>query len=352
VQEQYRVFAQVTKSHLLNVQVREGKKLFEYVYVKYAEDEEGYYLLSRIKSHKIIELLTTFLLFWALFRSDYKRYDLLHFHIAYPLLTYYTLWKKFIKMPVLISEHWSAYHYHFYMPKETTKLERVKHIFRQNIPVITVSKALLEDIQYFSGTKDFPATVIPNVVDSAVYRYVPKSHPNIKPTFFIVNTWRTIKNPFVLLEAFAKLAEDGVDFVLRIGGDGALLGEMKQYVGLAGLLEHTVFLGKMHKEQIAKEMQDADAYLFASSYETFSVVCAQALSCGCPLIGPAIPAILEYAGVDELILVESNDVLGWQKALVDFMQRQDCFEHEKIAQKAKDFLSHEKIKKQYADLVS
>ena len=116
--------------------------------------------------------------------------------------------------------------------------------------------------------------------------------------------------------------------------------------------ENVIFLGKLYKNTIVKEMNAADAYLFSSDYETFSAVCAQALCCGCPLIGPAIPSIQEYAGNEELIILESNDVLGWFKALELFENTKDRFTHEKIAQKAKAFLSHEKIKQQYKDIIA
>jgi len=68
VKEQYKVFSEVADCHLVNVQVRTGKKLFEYQHIDYSDNEEGYYFLTKIKSTKIIEVLTTLLLLWALFQ--------------------------------------------------------------------------------------------------------------------------------------------------------------------------------------------------------------------------------------------------------------------------------------------
>lgn len=352
IKEQFDFFSEVSNAKLLHVQVVEGDKWFKYERVSCSNKETGYYITTRIKTFRIIELLTTFLLFWALFRSKVKQYDILHFHIAYPLLTYYYLWKKIIKIPLIISEHWSAYHFNFFMPKETKKLDRMKNIFHQGLAVITVSKALLDDIQTFSGTKEFPAYVIPNVIDLNVYNYKEQPRTNDKPRFFIVNLWRSIKNPYPMLEAFSKLAKEDVDFELRIGGYGPILDDMKNFVDEHGLHEKISFLGKMYKEEIAKEMNEADAYLFASEYETFSVVCAQALSCGCPLIGPALPAIMEYAGIDDMIMLNSNDVEGWEVALKSFINMKEDFNHRSIAQRAEAFLSHGKIKEQYKELIS
>jgi len=353
IQEQYKVFSEVTKSHLINVQVREGKKLFEYRYIRYSDAEEGYYLLSSIKSLKIIEILTTFLLLWVLMRSHYKKYDLLHFHIAYPLLTYYSWWKRIIKKPLLISEHWSAYHFNFYMPKETKKLDRVKNIFRQNIPLITVSKALLKDIQMFSGTENFPATVIPNIIDPKYFYYKNNSVSSEIPVFFMVNVWRSIKNPFPMLEAFAALASKEIPFQLNIGGYGPLLEEMQNFVKEHKFDSQVSFLGKMDKTEIAKELASSDAYLFSSEYETFSVACAQALSCGCPLIGPSIPAILEYAEPQkDIVLLEENTTQAWIHSIELFIENLSAYNRIKVAKKAEKYFSNENIKKLYQEFLS
>jgi len=352
VQEQYKVFSEVTEGHLINVQVREGKKLFEYLHIDYSESEEGYYVLTKIKSQKIIEILTTFLLFWALYKSEYKKYDLLHFHIAYPLLTYYSWWKRIIKKPLLISEHWSAYHFNFYMPLSTKKLDRMKNIFKQNIPLITVSKALLLDIQIFSKTKEFPSFIIPNVIDQKYYYYRENKLKNTVPVFFTVNNWRAIKNPFPMLEGFSKLASRGVDFQLMIGGYGELVEKMKKFVKDKGFDSKVSFLGKMDKKQIADELALSNAYLFSSEYETFSVVCAQALCCGVPLIGPKIPAILEYADSDSFLTLEENNSEAWEKKLNEFIENIDSYNRKTIAKKADDYLSNDAIKKSYRDIIN
>ena len=352
VKEQFKVFSEVTNSYLINLQVREGKKLFEYKHIKYSDSEEGYYLLSKIKSQKIIEIMTTFLLLWVLMKSNYKKYDLLHFHIAYPLLTYYSWWKKIIKIPILISEHWSAYHFNFYMPKETKKLERVKNIFKQNIPLITVSKALLEDIRIFSGSKNFPSIVIPNVIDFKYFHYTNKIELDDVPVFFIVNIWRSIKNPFPMLEAFSCLASQGIPFQLNIGGDGPLLDEMKQFIKEKGFESQVSFLGKMNKKEISIELNRVHAYLYSSEYETFSIVCAQALASGCPLIGPPIPAIMEYSDETERVNVQYNNVEDWQNALKLYIANRAVNDNAAISNKAQAYFSTEQIKNKYVDFLN
>ena len=351
IKEQYKLFSEVTTANLLHTQVRTGKKLLEYKYFKYSNSEEGYYLLTKIKSNKIIELLTTFLLCWVLFKVNYKKYDLIHFHIAYPLLTYYHLWKKIVKIPIIMSEHWSAYHFNFYMPKETKKLNNIKRIFKQNIPLITVSKALLDDIENFSGNKIDKSYIIPNVIDKKYYYYLDKKTKHKTVTFFALNNWRKIKNPFPMLEGFVKLASSNVEFNLVIGGYGELMEDMKKFVVKYKLEDSVSFCSKMNKQEIANQLHISDAFVFSSIYETFSVVCAESLCCGVPIIGSDISSISEYANSSSYLKLKNNNADEWKNSLKYFIDNKEKYNNKLIEQKMNLYLSSGTIKKNYKKII-
>ena len=346
IKRQFDVFSQVTKGDLVHVQVREGDKLLAFKHLRYSDNEEGYYLFTKIKANKIIELLTTFLLMYVLLKKNYRQYDILHFHIAYPLLIHYYIWKNFIKKPVIVSEHWSAYHYNFYMPKESRKLNGIKRIFKQNIPLITVSEALLRDIENFSGMEQKKYTVIPNVVDTTIFSNKKRVENNV-PTFFIVNIWSKIKNPFPMLKGFSKLHKQKIPFLLKIGGYGVLVEEMKKFVNQNNLNNKIIFLGKMDKYDIANEYNSSDAYLLSSKYETFSVVCAEALCCGTPLLGQKIDAVLEYTRSKDMLIVAKDNADEWEKTLKFFLKRRNRFNRDEIAEYYQKYFSKERIAEKY-----
>ena len=351
IREQFNAFSNITNSKLVNIQVRTDNNWFKYKHIKYSENECGYYLLTRINSSKIIEALTTLLLLWIFLKEKAGQYDLIQVHIAYPLLSYYYLWKYFFKYKLIISEHWSAYHYNFYLPENTSKLTGIKRIFQQNLPVITVSNALLEDIRGFSGTNDFPAYVLPNIINNEIFYYKEKTTINDSPVFFIVNIWREIKNPFPVLEAFSKLVKGGITMQLRIGGYGPLLEEMIGFVKNNNLQENILFLGSMDNIKIAGELFNADAYLYSSNYETFSIVCAQALCCGVPLIGPPIPAILEYAGTNDMVIVKESSSECWQDAINDFLRNISKFNRKEISARALEKFSTKQLLQNYSKIL-
>src|SRR5690606_18850816 len=94
----------------------------------------------------IIEIVTFMQLIWLgiRFRERIRNVDVINFHIAYPSLVFWKLLKPLFRRPVVITEHWSGYHFNFGVCRP---LRRIMGIFSHNIPVIAVSQALGNDIR-------------------------------------------------------------------------------------------------------------------------------------------------------------------------------------------------------------
>jgi glycosyltransferase involved in cell wall biosynthesis len=258
---------------------------------------------------RISEMLSAINIFLYLkYHQVNEKYDVINFHIAYPNLTLWHIIKKRIQIPVVITEHWSAYHYNFGVKNE---LPRIQRIFQQGIPVITVSRALAADIENFSKAT-FPSFVIPNIVDSTIFSNSGPPANRINQQFFMVGQWKKPKEPFVVIEAFKILKDEFPKATLRIGGFGPLLDEMKEQ---ASKCTNISFLGALNSEEVAREMQTATTYLHASSYETFSVVCAEAIIAGCPVIASEVGGIPEFVNDKNGILIKHNTVQHFYRAM-------------------------------------
>lgn len=353
VREQFHVFTEVTEAKIINVQVRVGKPLFAFKHQNISDKEAAYFIITSLKKWKIIELFSTYLMIYVLIKEKVNKYDVLQVHIAYPLLRFYKWWKKLVKVPIVISEHWTAYHLHFNMGQNNKKLDGIRSVFWSKLPVITVSRALQNDIYTFAKTKDFPSFVLPNLLDLNTFKYVEAERENKGLiNFFIVNVWRPIKNPFPMLEAFSLLIKENPQIRLTIGGYGDLIQSMMQFVKGNNLSDQVKFLGKISKSEIAGTLADTDAYLFSSNYETFSVACAQALCCGVPLIGPSIDAIREYASEKDGIFIDENNVKEWLNALQNFIKNRTRFNKVDIAKRALDRFSVENFKADYLSILN
>ena len=251
----------------------------------------------------LIEILATILVIYVLFFvRKIKKYDVINFHIAYPICTYLHILKRLIKIPVIITEHWSAYHFNFGVSNHN-KLRRIKRIFSGEVNLITVSNSLAEDIRKFSENLALKPVVIPNIVDEKIFMCI---NNRVKSTrFFMVGEWKSPKDPFTVIKAFKNLIIDYPDVRLRIGGFGPQEKAIKRLIDDLKLYNYINYLGPLQKEDVAVEMNYAMAYIHSSNYETFSVVCAEALCCGTPVISSNVGGI-KIAFFFSLIFLDRN----------------------------------------------
>ncbi|QNL22361.1 glycosyltransferase family 4 protein [Hyphobacterium sp. CCMP332] len=262
----------------------------------------------------IVELIHFIWLFRKLVINRYsEKFDVINFHIAYPMLVYWKYLKKKVQKPVLISEHWSAYKNNFGIKKE---LPQIKNIFCQNLPLAAVSETLIKDIRSFSNCQ-FKSFVIPNIVDSKVF-YPSKLNEKSSNNFLMCSFWKSPKRPFLVLKAFKKHLESNRDIQLSIIGSGPLIKSIEKWIIENQVQNNITLLGAKNSEEIGEIMRSSEAFLHPSAYETFSVVCAEALACGLPVIASNVGALPEVVS-DKGLLVENNEE-SWYNAIKTFLE--------------------------------
>ena len=280
------------------------------------EGNKSYVVSLPFQIWLITELTTFFLLCYVLVKER-KKHEVVNFHIAYPICTYLHIIKNVLKTPVVITEHWSAYHFNFGV-KKTEKLSRIKNIFSHADRVITVSGALRKDIINFVGDSKLPIDVVPNVVDKEIFKYEDRKYRSkTSKNFFIVSQWKYPKDPIKILKAFMEVLKVDSNVKLYVGGYGPLETDIKKFIFDMEMEKKIVFLGRLSSLEIAHEMRSALAFIHLSEYETFSVVCAEAYSCGCPVIASRVGGILEYINDENGWLVDTYEdlVLAMQEAI-------------------------------------
>ncbi len=249
-------------------------------------------------------------------KENLDTYDVVNFHITYPLLTNIKLLRYLRRKPILVNEHWSAYHYNFNV-KNTNKLRRIREIFNEPFRWAPVSEALAKDLRQFSGNDKLKISVIPNIVDTNRFdhrRQMKSSH------FLMVGLWKWPKNPFLVLSTVREMVDNGNPISLKVGGYGPQLAEMEIFVKENRLEDYVEFLGMLTSEMVAAEMNNARAYIHPSEYETFSVVCVEALACGTPVIASNVGAIPEYLIPGENGYLFNNLNSDLQKCIEQFME--------------------------------
>lgn len=287
------------KNDYYHIQVKENPAFFS----KEKNASASIYYTRFARYYKVQEWLTFWMLFNLFFiKRKHKGCDIINFHIATPLCRYLNFFNFFLGKKIVITEHWSAYHRFFGLPENSRGLQRMKRIFYKKAHLIAVSDALAQDIIRFSGNSNLSYSIVPNSVDTDLFHYSTTNQPT-KLQLFMATNWSSVKNPFPIIRAIQSLSTKQ-DIELRIGGDGALLDKMKAEVEKLNLSQQVLFLGRLEPAEMASEFQKSHAFICASNYETFSVVCVEALCCGCPVIATNIPAITEYLSPDSGILVD------------------------------------------------
>lgn len=343
IKEHFEALSRFTNGYLLHVEVKQVPgRLLSIRHEQVSETEESYIAFTSINIWRIIEIVSLVLLLFAISKHGVKRYDIINFHVGYPNLTYFNIVKKLIRKPFILIEHWTAFHYEFNMTKGTMKLDRIRNIYRQQFPLVVVSKWLGADIEQFAQCPQERLKVIPNVVDSSVFYYDP-GIPAARRTFFMVNYWRDIKDPFPVLRAFSQYLERRPDAELRIGGYGPLWNRIVDFVKVNRLERKIILLGKLRKSQIADEMRKATALVHHADYETFSVVCAESVSCGCPVIINYLEAVAEFIDDSNGILIRPDE--SYLEVLLQFNPA--SFDRSEIARNAHARFNPDKVGRDY-----
>jgi len=246
---------------VFHVQVVEGRYKFE-SRIK-SSFEQSYILSFPTRIWFLKEILTTLLLCYViLFKLKRSKYDIFNFQITYPLLTYSKLICWLVKKPIVVTEHWSAYHLNFGVEKE---LKRIKRIFKnKKLKFICVSEALVEDIESFSEKK-IDYELVPNVIDDKF-----KFKGNVKPenSFFLLSYWKEPKDPFMILEVFGRLKTEGHNFVVSIGGYGPMIEKMEETIRKLNLQNNVKLLGVLNDIEIIKQFNE-DGLLEGLEFDLF-----------------------------------------------------------------------------------
>jgi glycosyltransferase involved in cell wall biosynthesis len=298
----------------------------------------------------LFEIVSFFVVAWVLLKNKKRRFDIINFHIAYPNCTYVHFIKRWIKKPIVITEHWSAYYFNFNI-KNPKKRKRIQKIFQRNLPVITVSKSLLYDIKKFSNSS-FKGFIIPNVVNTELFKLNENISKPENDTFFAVSQWKWPKDPFTILKAWKKVTTVFPQAKLKIGGYGPQIDEMKKLTEELDLRQQVILVGPLRSEQIAWEMQHARIFIHCSEYETFSVVCAEALCCGTPVIASKVGGIPDYIHSENGILVPYNTPEAFFTSIIDYLISRKDFDLERISKEAVDQFSEKKIGIKYYSVLS
>lgn len=274
--------------------------------------------------------------------------NLVHVHVAYPAGLFALYLKKRKKLSYILTEHNTIYlpgHNNKYEPGSFEK-RMTPLIFKNAKKIHAVSKALANSLIKLKLVKD--PIIFPNVVNTEIFNYKEKERGK-KFQFVHVSSLTYQKNPEGMLQALSLVKKERNDFVVKIIGPAK-----KELVNLAKKfsLENNVnFLGEISYEDVAKEINNSDAMIHFTRFETFGCVIAESLCCGVPVIVTDLDVTRELISdkVNGLLVAES-DIKDLADKILYFMNNGTEFKPKNIAKENQDKFNYKRIGKLFDDL--
>ena len=152
--------------------------------------------------------------------------------------------------------------------------------------IIVVTEADRRHLMELHRIEPMKIRVIPNAIDTERFRPMPEIAKEAG-RLIVVGRLSAEKRPGLLFDAIRRL--DGVR--LSVVGDGPLREALARRAREERL--PVEFLGMVSNEQLPRLLNRAEAFVLPSQYEGHPKGLLEAMACGLPVIGTAVPGIQE-----------------------------------------------------------
>ena len=236
------------------------------------------------------------------------------------------------KTPFLISEHWSGYRKKGYAQLNFASKILRKISARKAEQICVVSKFLKEDMIKCGVEANY--TIIGNVVDGIALDIEKNKTFSFVFAGDLVQETKNVKG---IIEAFSEVLKHHKDIKLDIIGDGK---DLKNYKALSNRLKlnnHVSFHGNRNNEYVIKTLSQSHVLILNSYFETFSIICAEALLCGIPVISTKCGGPESFLNDKTGILIDLDNKKQLTTAMESMINNYDQYEPEKLKSIAHQF---------------
>jgi L-malate glycosyltransferase len=270
--------------------------------------------------------------------------SLIHAHVTMPAGFLAKQLSAKIKVPYVITEHWTGYNKQDGSYKGVFMKLMTSAAIKGASYILPVSKEL-EDSMRSHGLKA-NYKVIRNVADPLFYKT--EIRPSAKKFIHISSLDQRQKNVLGILDVFSELQEKDKEVQLVIAGDGSdrPLVEKRAH---ELQLRNVRFTGNLDAAALSRELTDCTALVLFSNYENLPCVIIESFAAGVPVISTNVGGIAEIVDERNGILIQPND----KEALLKAMERMllDNFDRPAVREYARQF-SYEQVGKHLSEVYS
>lgn len=292
--------------------------------------------------NKLIKAFRLFFMYFKALRYARKKLkfkpDIVHANVLYPVGMIALFYRFFRGIPYVVSEHWTAF--------LTIKKDRIKGfplyvsriVARFAACVMPVTEHLQKSMQSLGVRAKYK--VVSNVIDTELFK---KEEYRVHEPYRFVHVSNGIeehKNVQGIIDAALILSSLKKDFELHVVCRGEYSSQVPQ-VHLYGQKDH---------EEIAELMKKCDCLVHFSNYETFSIVMAESLACGNPVITSRCGGLSNELGDEYAVLVPRKDVNALTQAMFSMIDHHAKFVPEKLRAYALSRFSEEKVALRFLEI--
>jgi glycosyltransferase involved in cell wall biosynthesis len=274
-------------------------------------------------------------------KKSFGNPDLIHAHLlAQPSLI---ARKHFAKTPIVVSEHWTGFVNGYFEKLPSFK----RNIFRKSanrahavtVPSIGLKQAMTD--HHFVANLQIVANVIET---SSAEAHLPDDRLEI---LTVADMHDHNKNISGSLEAFTKVEWP---FRFRIIGDGEDLAKLKLQAAKLNLVDRVVFEGRKTNPEVLEALSSCHCLLVNSRHETFSMVTAEALAAGVPVIATRCGGPETFVTPEAGILIDKDNPEQLRDALNRMNSSWQRFDKAAIKETFSTKFSREKIGQRFLEI--
>ena len=260
--------------------------------------------------------------------------DIVHLHVAFPAGRAARFLSEKWGVPLVITEHWTAYHDSQHIPLwRRIAMRRTASSTSVFCPVTNQLGETMRQFKMVNNSSTESYQVIPNVVDTEKFKLGERERTNKEEIkiLHVSSLEESQKNITGIINTISYLRSTNPDFKFSLtvvgGAETERLNKVRRYATILKLVEPYVkFTGVLSGDAVAEEMRNSDAVLLFSRKENFPCVIAEAWACGKPVITTNVGGIAEHMSEERGIMVNSGDEGSLAKAILSLDKEWDAEE--------------------------
>jgi len=158
------------------------------------------------------------------------------------------------------------------------------------------------------------------------------------------------KNVTGIIKALKNISKIRNDFEFRIIGGENDRSYLESLVKELGLEEYVLFYGQVSDQELESHYNKSDFFVLNSNYETFSVVTAESLACGIPVIVTRCGGPEEFVTSEQGIIIEKDNQIELEKAIVNLLDNCRNYHPDRLSEYAKSKFSLEVVGKSFLEI--